>query len=597
MKQATKSFRITEHNFAYLVPILLGTLFGMCSFIGQHEGKIDTRNALLYVNTLFYIALFTLLFFAATKIVPRINHHNESLSKPFEAFRKLTMDWSPRSIITLWCLVTAFWIPYFVAYFPGVYWYDTSWQLMEYYDPSVPFTDHHPFMMTYLYVGFAHIGKALFNNAIYGLYLLVLVQSLLSTLAIACTVCYTGKYNTPWKCRFFIAAFLTLFPIIPMMSMSLAKDTFNTPFFVFFSIAFCELWRTQGEILKSVSFNVFFILDVLAVSLTKKTGMYIIVLALLLLACFVVKHWSCKIATIVLGSVPYLVVGIIVPTFILPALHIAPGESNEILAVPMQQVANVVHDHKDDLSAAEIDKIQQTYHMDIDQLQGAYCWYKADPIKGQELSSKDVHALITTWMKQLVKHPGDMIAGWGGLSVAWFSFNVASGEERDLSMMLPINNSKHHYQNIEQYIPWTDNTKAGNAIGRFYADTLSATPIFNIIWQKAFWATILPCAIMFLILRSKKNKLNLLMLNLPMFITMLVLFAGPISTHTEATRYVLPMLYIIPLFLSLTLKHLSLKNPKSSPDASPTLTHFDSRARFTFEMHHLPAYTAMPVSR
>lgn len=564
MKQATKSFRITEHNFAYLVPILLGTLFGMCSFIGQHEGKIDTRNALLYVNTLFYIALFTLLFFAATKIVPRINHHNESLSKPFEAFRKLTMDWSPRSIITLWCLVTAFWIPYFVAYFPGVYWYDTSWQLMEYYDPSVPFTDHHPFMMTYLYVGFAHIGKALFNNAIYGLYLLVLVQSLLSTLAIACTVCYTGKYNTPWKCRFFIAAFLTLFPIIPMMSMSLAKDTFNTPFFVFFSIAFCELWRTQGEILKSVSFNVFFILDVLAVSLTKKTGMYIIVLALLLLACFVVKHWSCKIATIVLGSVPYLVVGIIVPTFILPALHIAPGESNEILAVPMQQVANVVHDHKDDLSAAEIDKIQQTYHMDIDQLQGAYCWYKADLIKGQELSSKDVHALITTWMKQLVKHPGDMIAGWGGLSVAWFSFNVASGEERDLSMMLPINNSKHHYQNIEQYIPWTDNTKAGNAIGRFYADTLSATPIFNIIWQKAFWATILPCAIMFLILRSKKNKLNLLMLNLPMFITMLVLFAGPISTHTEATRYVLPMLYIIPLFLSLTLKHLSLKNPKSS---------------------------------
>lgn len=564
MKQATKSFRITEHNFAYLVPILLGTLFGMCSFIGQHEGKIDTRNALLYVNTLFYIALFTLLFFAATKIVPRINHHNESLSKPFEAFRKLTMDWSPRSIITLWCLVTAFWIPYFVAYFPGVYWYDTSWQLMEYYDPSVPFTDHHPFMMTYLYVGFAHIGKALFNNAIYGLYLLVLVQSLLSTLAIACTACYTGKYNTPWKCRFFIAAFLTLFPIIPMMSMSLAKDAFNTPFFVFFSIAFCELWRTQGEILKSVSFNVFFILDVLAVSLTKKTGMYIIVLALLLLACFVVKHWSCKIATIVLGSVPYLVVGIIVPTFILPALHIAPGESNEILAVPMQQVANVVHDHKDDLSAAEIDKIQQTYHMDIDQLQGAYCWYKADPIKGQELSSKDVHALITTWMKQLVKHPGDMIAGWGGLSVAWFSFNVASGEERDLSMMLPINNSKHHYQNIEQYIPWTDNTKAGNAIGRFYADTLSATPIFNIIWQKAFWATILPCAIMFLILRSKKNKLNLLMLNLPMFITMLVLFAGPISTHTEATRYVLPMLYIIPLFLSLTLKHLSLKNPKSS---------------------------------
>ena len=86
-------------------------------------------------------------------------------------------------------------------------------------------------MMTYLYVGFAHIGKALFNNAIYGLYLLVLVQSLLSTLAIACTVCYTGKYNTPWKCRFFIAAFLTLFPIIPMMSMFSCERYFQYAIF------------------------------------------------------------------------------------------------------------------------------------------------------------------------------------------------------------------------------------------------------------------------------------------------------------------------------------------------------------------------------
>ena len=89
-------------------------------------------------------------------------------------------------------------------------------------------------------------------------------------------------------------------------------------------------------------------------------------------------------------------------------------------------------------------------------------------------------------MKQLVKHPGDMIAGWGGLSVAWFSFNVASGEERDLSMMLPINNSKHHYQNIEQYIPWTDNTKAGNAIGRFLRRHIISDAYIQYHMAKAF---------------------------------------------------------------------------------------------------------------
>lgn len=71
-------------------------------------------------------------------------------------------------------------------------------------------------------------------------------------------------------------------------------------------------------------------------------------------------------------------------------------------------------------------------------------------------------------------------------------------------------------------------------------------------------------AIMFLILTfgRQKKKLNLLTLNAPMLITMPVLFAGPISTYTEATRYVLPMLYIVPLFLFLTLGQLQSEDDR-----------------------------------
>ena len=152
--------------------------------------------------------------------------------------------------------------------------------------------------------------------------------------------------------------------------MTLAKDTFNTPFFVFFSIAFCELWKTQGTILKSVPFDIFFVIDVLAVSLTKKTGMYIVILAMIFLVCTAIKSWRRKLGTLILAGIPYLIVGVVIPTFVLPTLHIAPGESNEILAVPMQQVANVAHNHKDDLSASEITDIEQIYHMDITQLKG-----------------------------------------------------------------------------------------------------------------------------------------------------------------------------------------------------------------------------------
>lgn len=140
--------------------------------------------------------------------------------------------------------------------------------------------------------------------------------------------------------------------------------------------------------------------------------MYIVILAMIFLVCTAIKSWRRKLGTLILAGIPYLIVGVVIPTFVLPTLHIAPGESNEILAVPMQQVANVAHNHKDDLSASEITDIEQIYHMDINQLQQAYCWYKADPIKGQQLSSEDEHKLIRTWAEQLIKHPGDMLAAW-----------------------------------------------------------------------------------------------------------------------------------------------------------------------------------------
>ena len=68
LQEARKNFKAIHLSFSYLVPVILGTLFGMCSFIGQHEGKIDTRNILLYANILFYILLFTLFFFTIIKM-------------------------------------------------------------------------------------------------------------------------------------------------------------------------------------------------------------------------------------------------------------------------------------------------------------------------------------------------------------------------------------------------------------------------------------------------------------------------------------------------------------------------------------------------
>lgn len=538
-------------KLAYLVPIVLGVIFGTCSFVGRHEGTIDERNIILYADIFFFIALFILVFHCALKLIERVPSHTDKLNIPLSFFKYLKLDWSPKSVVIAWGTICVCWLPYAIVFFPGAYWFDTSWQLTQFFDPNTPITDHHPFALTYLLGFFANIGISICHNAIYGLYALVIMQAALSALSLASVTCYLSRFKVPWRLRFLITAFFALFPFLPCLAMSLAKDTIATPFFVFFSIMFCEIWRTYGASLASPLFDVLLIINILFASAMKKTGMYIIVLSLLLLA-LAMRTWITRAGVVIIAAIPYLVIGVIAPTFILPALHIESGENSEVLAVPLQQVANVVHNHPNSLSSEDLDEIREIYQQEPEHLEQAYCWYVSDPIKGQRIPPEEVHKLEQLWLRQMLKHPNDMTAGWAGLSASWFSFDVSSKGKPAQDDLVILSSSAHHHPGVDQFTTWPNHTQGGLAFGRFYEQTLLTLPIISILFQKALWASILPFFLIFVSLKNKDWK-RLLILNTPVLVTLLTLVAGPTSAYGEAVRYVLPLVYVIPLFLCLSI--------------------------------------------
>lgn len=550
----------TSERVAYLVPILLGVLFGVCSFVGVHGGRLEIRNIILYADVIFFAALFVIIFHGAIKLVKKIKRHPCNLDTPFDFCKHLKLDWSLKSVIVSWGIISICWIPYAIIFFPGTYWFDTSWQLVQFFDPNTPITDHHPFALTYLLGFFAVLGKSLLDNAVYGLYILVILQTAVSALSLASITCYLTRFKVPWKIRFIVIAFFALFPFLPCLAMSLAKDTIATPFFVFFSIMFCEIWMTRGNVLASPLFDVLLIVDIVFASAVKKTGMYVIMLSLLLLA-FIVKTWLMKAGVVTIALIPYLTVGLIAPTFIFPVLHIEPGENSEMLAVPMQQVANVVRNHPSSLSNKELDEIQEIYQQDTERLRGAYCWYVSDPIKGQRIPPEDVHKLGKLWLRQLLTHPTDMAAGWAGLSASWFSFAVASKDGAKQNSMVVLSGSSHHHPGVNQFMSWPDSTKGGQAFGRFYEQTLLTLPIAGVLFQKALWASILPFFLIFVSVRSR-SWWRMLILNMPIMVTLLTLVAGPTSAYGEAVRYVLPLVYTLPLFLCISLSLLEQGEPE-----------------------------------
>lgn len=76
--------------------------------------------------------------------------------------------------------------------FPGVYWSDTSKQLLIHYGVE-EFTDHHPFALTYLFGAFADFGEQTFGNPILGLHCLIVLQLIAAIMLLSVTVLYTHK--------------------------------------------------------------------------------------------------------------------------------------------------------------------------------------------------------------------------------------------------------------------------------------------------------------------------------------------------------------------------------------------------------------------
>ncbi|WP_281775411.1 hypothetical protein [Bifidobacterium ruminantium] len=154
--------------------------------------------------------------------------------------------------------------------------------------------------------------------------------------------------------------------------------------------------------------------------------------------------------------------------------------------------------------------------------------------------------------RQMAGHPNDMTAGWAGLSASWFSFDVFSKGKPTQDDLTILSSSTHHHPGVDQFTAWPNHTKGGLAFGRFYEQTLLMLPVVNVLFQKALWASVLPFFLVFVSLRNK-DWWRMLILNMPIIATLLTLVAGPTSAYGEAVRYVLPLVYTIPLFLCISL--------------------------------------------
>ena len=280
--------------------------------------------------------------------VPRQDHAGWFDNLCDMAFSAIPQAYTFGDIVKLGAIIYACWSPLLVLLFPGVIWWDTRQQLLQY--NGLPnalsdgvITDHHPVLDTYLYAWFTDLGRAL-GSVDAGVYTFCLVQAFLTACALACCLVLVRRMGGGRGVCLVPLAFLCLYWHLPIYASAMAKDATFLPFFLLFSVASIEVMRSRGQLLRVPGFLLVYVALVLLVALTRKTGL-ILALVVLIAVFFRAtgRRGKLIVAAVAVGS--SLLMTVIMPRAVLPALGCEPGGKQEVYGLMFQQSALLMRDH------------------------------------------------------------------------------------------------------------------------------------------------------------------------------------------------------------------------------------------------------------
>lgn len=536
-------------NLRWVLPIVLAFLFSLGDTVAANDGALHW-GATFFLKLMFFSVLFLLAFFIADKTLTRLSkRRSPNPPRPLTSVMAfLFCNNKTAGILKLWVMIIVCWIPWLIALHPGVFWSDTSQQLLEHYG-LVTLSDHHPYMTTLALGLFADIGELLFGSVSRGLFVLVILQCLIASLYFARFAYKLSETNDHPVVPLGITLFVGLFPFIPFMFCSLAKDTISASLFIGVCFNIFDILNNNENKKPSVGQVLELTIVSTLCSLTKKTAGYIVVASLLVLVVLYLRN-KAKRSLIAPLLITFVVTFLVFPKIILPAAEVIPGGKQEVVAVAIQQIAHDVKYNEDSLDDDDKKLIAGFLPIAYEDISDNYDWQIVDPIKQRSLRNEALLSdFLQLWAKQSISNPAGHLEAWVGLISGWLSFRTDS--DCTPNYMVVCSYSGWHDEGIENVTDWNDQlTRGGKAAETFYK-TIQSAPLINVLFLRSTWATIIPFFMLFYLMgQCKGHRSKGLVLLAPILLSMLTLAITPVSIMGgEPTRYIFAMVCTAPFLL------------------------------------------------
>ena len=468
-------------------------------------------------------------------------------------FNILTPSWSLKSIALFSLVMAALWLPWYIANFPGGTYWDTYYQMYQVYPENHPIAvipwaeiysqtltdawlvDHHPVFTTFIYGAFAWVSDQLTGNWMAGVAAFCIIQGIAHVVAFTASVAYLRKVGCPPLLNFLAFAYLALAPFVSTWALCMVKDSFFGLFYIPYFMLVFETVRTRGECMRRHRNIVLFALCALMLCLTKKTGIFVVIPTAIVGAIAFRRSKPALEAYLFQGLLPAIVVLVLFPVALFPALNIQAGGAQETLGPLFQQTARTILDYPDDVTPEEEDAIRAV--LDYDKLAKEYQFDFEDSVKYRynlDASTTDIVNYMKAYAAMGMRHPDSYF----GAAMALAGFYVAPTAPVNIRMVTVDTKMGPD----QRYMLWNPDELdwLRNGLDDAY-DTISKIPVIDLpllIVTYAFW---LPALLAFVAFRNRLKCWTL-------FVPPLVLLAFCIIAPVYDARYVVPILDAAPLF-------------------------------------------------
>lgn len=523
---------------AWLWSGLFGIFFSAANVWGYELEKADHISfASQKASVIFFLlaVLVTILTRYSWKSVDGLYKRNAD-----RQVQKTVMHSYPRKyFFCIWGGLVLCQIPVLLAEYPGFFVYDAQTEVTEVF--TRVFTTHHPLMHVLLLGGTVSALHKITGSYNVGICTYIICQMLLMTAVFAYVIGLLRQMQIRKWIRVLAFMFYGFFPTIVMYTLCSSKDGLFSAFLLLLSVMLMQMWQNPQNFMQSKKNVAAMIFAATGMMLMRNNGFYSY-LVFVPIAFFMLGKYRKKIFPFLLLP---LVLYLLISNTLIFALQAEDGEHQEMLTVPIQQLARTWQADPENFD--ETDQAVLYSYLSKEGLQH-YTPRISDILKtffDNAQYEKDSASFWKLWFKIGKRNPATYLNAWFLTSYGyWYPGAVINVYQGNTVFTFTYTDSSYFGYEVEapgvrhSLIPAIDRFYRKLSIEKFQQNI----PGISLLFAPAFWFWMMAW---YAGGQLQRGNVRRILWMLPAFLTWLTVLLGP----TYLVRYVIILWYIAPLYI------------------------------------------------